>query len=75
MSRTPSFGLPIRPACQLGLGVPAQVPLTTPELNSAGEPLAQPLGPPLPEAVLRKFWNPAALLQKDLLPYGVVAPL
>src|SRR5580698_11202503 len=52
ISRTPSFGFPTRPLCHWGFGYPLQVPPTTPA--TAGEPRAQPLGPPLPPKALRK---------------------
>jgi hypothetical protein len=42
------------------------VPLTTPRTD--GVPVAHPLGPPLPDAVVRKYWLPVALLQNPLLP-------
>jgi hypothetical protein len=57
--------MPTTPACHDGLGYPAQVPLTTPELE--GDPVAQPLGPPLPPTLVRKF-APALLLQNPDAP-------
>src|SRR5271167_3391956 len=63
-SRTPSPGLP-NTDCHEGLAYPAHVPLTTPPV--VGVPVAQPLGPPLPEPVVRNCW-PVVLLQKPLLP-------
>jgi hypothetical protein len=57
--------MPTTPACQDGLGYPAQVPLTTPEVE--GDPVAQPLGPPLPPTLLRKF-APGLLLQNPDAP-------
>ena len=64
ISRTPSEGTPTR-VCQEGLAQPAQLPLTTPLVVAV--PVAHPLGPPLPEAVVRKF-APVVLLQKPVEP-------
>jgi len=49
MSRTPSAGTPTSD-CHVGLAHPAQLPLTTPDV--VADPVAHPLGPPLPEAVV-----------------------
>ena len=66
MSRTPSLGLP-KTDCHDGLAYPAQEPFTTPYVE--GDPVAQPLGPPLPEAVVNKLFEEAReLLQKPLRP-------
>ncbi len=64
MSRTPSLGFPTTD-CHDGLGHPKQVPLTTPDVD--GDPVAHPLGPPLPAAVVKLF-SPSALLQKPAVP-------
>src|ERR1039458_6614721 len=55
ISRTPSAGLPKMPDCHEGLAYPAHVPSTTAELvwSVPPPPVAQPLGPPAPAAVLR----------------------
>ena len=45
-SRKPSLGMPGTPVCHEGLGLPLQVPLTTPGMD--GFPVKQVLGPPLP---------------------------
>ena len=66
MSRTPSAGLPTID-CHDGLAYPAQLPLTTPLVE--GLPVAQPLGPPLPEAVVCNPYVVAVLLlQKPFVP-------
>jgi hypothetical protein len=64
MSRTPSLGLPTID-CHEGLPYPLHVPLTTPLVD--GVPVAQPLGPPLPETTVRRF-PPLPLLQTPLEP-------
>src|ERR1039458_4319202 len=71
ISRTPSPG--VRAACQSGLAYPLQVPPTTPVV--AGDPGAQPLGPPLPAATACKPSEMAvALLQNPFAPYVVLFP-
>ena len=60
-SRTPSSRIPANPACHDGFFQPLQLPLTTPRME--GVPLAQPLGPPLPPIVVRKFVWYGPLLQ------------
>ena len=66
MSRTPSAGFPTID-CQDGLAYPAHLPLTTPPVD--GVPVAQPLGPPLPEAVVcNPYVLAVVLLQKPLEP-------
>jgi len=62
------FGLP-RTDCQEGFGYPAQVPLTTPDVDGA------PVGPPLPpEMFSRKEPLAVRLLQRLVEPKVVVAP-
>jgi hypothetical protein len=53
MSRTPSLGLP-NTDCQEGLVYPAQLPPEAGIPEVVGEPVAQLLGPPLPEPVVSK---------------------
>ena len=53
MSRTPSFGLPTTD-CHVGLAYPAQVPPECGAPEVVGAPVAQLLGPPLPEPVVRR---------------------
>src|SRR5271163_1128467 len=68
-SRSPSFGIPGTPVCQEGLGLPWQVPLTTPGIE--GTPVKQVLGPPLP---LTEYLNslPSFELQNPDGPYDCV---
>ena len=65
ISRTPSAALPNND-CHDGFAYPWQLPPTTPEM--LGAPVAQPLGPPLPLAVVMKYLSPVRLLQKPLDP-------
>src|SRR5580658_4768668 len=64
-SRKPSLGIPGTPVCQTGLGLPRQVPLTTPGMD--GFPVKQVLGPPLP---LTEYLNslPSCVLQNPVGP-------
>lgn len=71
MSRTPSLGLP-NTDCHEGFGYPAHEPLTTSDME--GAPVAQPLGPPLPEPVVRNCCSPILLLQNPVKPYVVPEP-
>ncbi len=70
-SRTPSAG--VARICQEGFAYPLQVPLTTPVVE--GVPVAQPLGPPLPHAMVCKPSEMAVLLlQKPVAPYTAPYP-
>src|SRR5271154_680125 len=68
-SRRPSLGMPGTPVCHVGLGLPLQVPLTTPGIE--GFPVKQVLGPPLP---LTEYLNslPSFVLQNPVGPYDCV---